>query len=812
MTTNKEINKNAKSNLAKLLATENISVEHKKVRTAYFDLKNRLLVVPIFKDMNKDILDLLLSHEIGHALFTDMNEWRVAVEEEKIPHSFLNVIEDARIEKLVKRKYPGLSQTFIRGYRDLIANDFFKTKDRDLDDMLLIDRLNMHFKSSFVESDIYFTEPELQIVDRMTNLETFDEVKKLAKELADYCNEEAETKQMNDIEFTDDGEPLDLDSEDSDQEQEQEQQEGDTNAEEENKEEENENEGNSETDTTSSESDTDEEKKEEEKQEDKQDIGRNAGTQSDTITDESVPQEPKQVQPETDQAWQETSKDLLDSKCKDNEYFNIHEYKNLKDYVVDYKKVLNDFKSNRIDQFKRSDTYITSYTRLIAEYKKFVKNQNKAVNYMVKEFEMKKAAHAYSRSKQDKSGVIDPLKLHGYKYNDDIFKRLTLLPDGKNHGLMMFIDWSGSMSDKMAATIHQLMNLTMFCKKVQIPFEVYAFSNNTSYRGDRGGKDSKNFYPQPVYENNDISIDTHMILLNLVSSRMSAAEYDQGMTNLYYLSIKYEQDRYYYRRRSMSYINGETYDDDWKGNLHGTPRGYNLSSTPLNDCIMASMKMVPAFQKRYNIDKMNTVFLTDGMSDGNERKVITDPEEIKKLMREDRYYGNRNTDTPTLKTKHMSSEHNHILVDKQTKRQTLLPTYGREALTNTLLKTLGERTGSKVIGFYIDSRNKINRQTLDQYFPENNYWTRGNNPKAKLFDRKKVMADFRKNKCLVVTDNTGYDELYLLAADNMKVEDGLMATPSENAKKGEIKRLFASTLKSNRQSRVVLNKFISQVA
>ena len=67
---------------------------------------------------------------------------------------------------------------------------------------------------------------------------------------------------------------------------------------------------------------------------------------------------------------------------------------------------------------------------------------------MVKEFEMKKAAHAYSRSKQDKSGVIDPLKLHSYKYNDDIFKRLTLLPDGKNHGLMMFIDWSGSMGDK----------------------------------------------------------------------------------------------------------------------------------------------------------------------------------------------------------------------------------------------------------------------------------------------------------------------------------------------------------------------------
>ena len=34
---------------------------------------------------------------------------------------------------------------------------------------------------------------------------------------------------------------------------------------------------------------------------------------------------------------------------------------------------------------------------------------------------------------------------------------------------------------------------------------------------------------------------------------------------------------------------------------------------------MAAMKMVPAFQKKYNIDKMNTVFLTDGASDGGER-------------------------------------------------------------------------------------------------------------------------------------------------------------------------------------------------
>jgi hypothetical protein len=82
----------------------------------------------------------------------------------------------------------------------------------------------------------------------------------------------------------------------------------------------------------------------------------------------------------------------------------------------------------------------------------------------------------------------------------------------------------------------------------------------------------------------------------------------------------------------------------------------------------------------------------------------------------------------------------------------------------------------------------------------------------KCFDRKKVKAEFRKNKVLVVSENTGYDELYLLAGGKMNVVDSGMETPSENAKKGEIKRLFAGSLKNSKTSRVVLNKFIKQVA
>ena len=89
-----KINNNAKSYLAKLLATENISVEHKKVKTAYFDVKSRLLVLPIWKDMNEDITDLLIAHEVGHALFTPQSGWEESIIKRKIPKSFLNVIEE----------------------------------------------------------------------------------------------------------------------------------------------------------------------------------------------------------------------------------------------------------------------------------------------------------------------------------------------------------------------------------------------------------------------------------------------------------------------------------------------------------------------------------------------------------------------------------------------------------------------------------------------------------------------------------------------------------------------------------------------
>ena len=795
-----EFNKEAKSNLAKLLATENLTVEHRKVKTAYFDLQKRLLVVPIWKEMNVDILDLLLAHEIGHALFTPQVEWKEAIDK-KIPHSFLNVVEDARIEKLIKRKYPGLSQSFIKGYRDLIANDFFKTADKDINEMLLIDRLNMHFKSSHVESIVEFADDiELEFVKRMAELETFEDVEILAKDLAEYCKGESELKSLDDHDFDwldgDGDDSADGDADDGDDN-------GDGDADN--------SDGDGEESDESSENKSSKSNKEGEDGEEGEsdEFENSSGDQSGTVTDEhgSVAPGDRYPSSETDDAWTQNQGHLLDEKSKDNVYYHVHEFKNLNEFVFDYKRILKDFRDNKLKEFSYRQ-YRETWPLLVADYKKFQKNQNKAVNYMVKEFELKKAATAHSRTKQDKSGVVDPLKLHSYKFNDDIFKRLTITPDGKNHGLMMFIDWSGSMSDKIAPTIHQLMNLTMFCRKVQIPFEVYAFSNNTSYNNTRDEDGNlTRVYPKIEYQDGDITIDSHLTLLNLISSKMTAKEYDEGMINLYFMSIKYGYDRYAYRGKNYDY--DAAVSEQWKDDLLSIPPGYNLSSTPLNESIMAAMKMVPAFQRKYNIDKMNTVFLTDGASDGGERIVVTDAVEIEenRLEGSDNTWWGRRSGQEGLHFREVEYNTNKLMTDRLTKK-TIKVGENRDGLTNSLLKILKLRTGTKVLGFYVGSKTTLSTGTLNRYFPENDYWDKG----AKIYDRKKVKAEFRKNKCLVVTDSTGYDELYLLAGGNMNVSDGQMATPSENAKKGEIKRLFASTLKTNKSSRVVLNKFISKIA
>jgi hypothetical protein len=132
-----------KSQLAKLLATEDLVVENKKVETACFNVHTRVLTLPMWEKASSTVYDLLVGHEVGHALYTPDENW---LEKHKIPPQFVNVVEDVRIEKLMKRRYPGLSKTFYKGYGELAEEDFFQVEDEDLSTYNLADKINLYYK------------------------------------------------------------------------------------------------------------------------------------------------------------------------------------------------------------------------------------------------------------------------------------------------------------------------------------------------------------------------------------------------------------------------------------------------------------------------------------------------------------------------------------------------------------------------------------------------------------------------------------------------------------------------------------------
>ena len=116
--------------LAKLLAKENIRVRQGNYKTAFFDVKKRVLGLPTWNLDSKDVSDLLVGHEVGHAHWTPEDgiaQYHNRFGQEA-PFDIANVVEDIRIERKILSLFPGLVSSFTKGYSHLLENDFFKLK------------------------------------------------------------------------------------------------------------------------------------------------------------------------------------------------------------------------------------------------------------------------------------------------------------------------------------------------------------------------------------------------------------------------------------------------------------------------------------------------------------------------------------------------------------------------------------------------------------------------------------------------------------------------------------------------------------
>ena len=709
----------SKSQLAKLMAAENITVEQRKVETAYFDLKGRVLVIPTFKDdISPDLYDLFIGHEVSHALNTPPEGWHNATIDLKIPKSVVNVCEDARIEKKIKRKFPGMKMAFTKGYREILDMDFFGLGDTDPNTLNLIDRINLECKCG-IYFKLPFTDEERALLVKVENAETFDDVIVVSQEIVEYMKLNPQEDEIDIVFKYGDNFELTMDEYFGDI-----------------------------GDMESIEIDKAELPPRNEKSNQMPSSGSGDVDDEPDSDDGNTLGAGDKLESKTDNAFRDREKSLYGK--TEYDYVDIPDL-NLDKIIVGHKEL---YSHISISKQNWQGLDLTQFTEeLDVELNSFRKSSGKTVSYLVKEFELRKNASQMAKASISKTGDLNMKKIYSYNFTDDIFKRLTIVPNGKSHGLVLFLDWSGSMSNSIHETIKQLLTLVFFCKKVNIPYEVYAFS--TGYPND-----GKNF--NLGYKHGDIMFAEGTKLLNIISSKMNASQFRYATQYLFS-----------YQNRNLC---------NWN-----VP-GMGLSGTPLNETILCAMKILPKFQKDNKLDIVNTVFLTDG--DGhtlhNVYQVVNHEAGELKTSRSINYSATiifrdpKNKETASFKYKH-----NHVNTEQ----------------TMSLLKLLKLRTGCNITGFYIMPRGSF-RSAYKSY--------KGNTEDIIMDKYAKV---FNKVGSYTITD-VGYDEYHFLRNDRLEIEDddGFGDKVVNTTSTKTLVSAFYNYSKNKLNNKLVLNRFISMIA
>ena len=556
------INLNELDKLAKLLASENITVQHSNASTAYFDTDKRLLMLPMWENMSKTLYHMLTLHEVGHALYTDPVAWKAAILDTPKIKDILNVLEDARIERLVKNKYPGSRYDFRVGYKQLFDQNFFGLADKKVSALSLGDRINVHYKLGD-HIAVPFSEVEQSIIAEIDALSTFNDVVILAKRLLDNASKDDKAQasdQGKQASPSGEGEEASQADGEGDGDGEEASQSGEG---EEAQQADGEGEEASQTGEGKQASQTGE-------GEEAQQAGGEEASQSDTNGGLGN--------------FDITTADSLTSNIADKmvntaptlatNYITLDTKIPLEEYIISYDRILANF----------AHPYVCDG---VSGYSSFTKKNEQMVTLLASEFERKKAADTYSRTQEAKTGSLNFAKLHAYKLTTDLFRRNAITPSGKSHGLVMFVDFSASMSDNMKGTLEQLMGLVMFCRRVNIPHTVYGFKN---YTGEDYAERSDRLNLNRVGRGPMLTPSAGMCLIELFSHRMTKTQF-RDMTNILYDQLV---SRVSYRHPV-----------------------FHMSHTPLNSTALLAKPILAAFKASTQVQSLSAVFLTDGEVSGD---------------------------------------------------------------------------------------------------------------------------------------------------------------------------------------------------
>ena len=728
-----------KSILARLLATENINVEHRSVPTAYFDLKSRTLVCPILKDMDGAMYDLFMGHEVGHATETPAEGWHNAITENanKSFKTFLNVIEDARIERKVKRRYPGLAKSFALAYKELYNRDFFGIKNLpDLNKLNLIDRINIRFKLNS-EVVVTFNDVERGFVREIENADTWEQVEDIAKRVFEYSkeNEQDKIQSLTDLE-------QEMDSQSS----------GEDDGEE------------SEDDSDTDGDDTDDVGEgEDEESNDGEEESKGISSDSPSSESEESPQpveetdEPSSV---TDRIFRNRENELIN----ESGIVNFYELPNanLKAIIVENHLITERFEMG-IGNEIRSPYNVYGRAGFSYDFvankslRIFNKNNKKFISHILKEFEMRKMATQYARTQTARTGELDMNVLHKYKFTNDIFKKINVVGKGKSHGMILFLDMSGSMAGIFRNTVEQLLVLSSFCKLANIPFDVYGFCDQSypGYREDMPVENGTTF----AANENDIQVHGHAFhLKHLLGSSLSATQYRKSFNMLAIIANEYNRGGW----------------SDAKAD-HGSLRewdkaGITLGNTPLGQTLLASRQIISDFKSTHKIDIMNVMYLTDGEGSGG----IHLP-------------NNKYSDPYSRKAV-------NYLIDKKTKKRVQLRNSWH--METELAELVREVSGCKHIGFYLTSKRNLTRTIY------------GLAASAKERDAikksLKVNNFFQHSAC-------GYDKYFYMVSSESNIKDADLWIDNKMTN-SKIASIFKKSQEGKKSNRVLVSQFTQEIA
>jgi len=742
--------------LARLAAEESIHVQHDpNASTASFDLRSRTLVMPVWEDMTRDIRHMLTFHEIAHALYTPFGEWRDACDEHGSSlRVYCNIVEDARIERMIKAKFPGARRDFLDGYRKLHERDLFEIAERDIASLSIGDRINLHYKIGFVEP-IPFAADEQIWIDRIDAAKTFADVIEIALDLRDAMKDETpDTGDENEQSDTGNGGVETPDAKGSDEDGPSGN--GSVPSDEEGTEEGEDGKGGSgEGDDTDEDGDGDGEGTGDSDSDDESGSESGAGMDDDTDDGESADSDIVSTSGAGEGDSNITTQDAFDRNLANESGDDRTERYIYRDMPkANVENIVIDFK----DCHKRLDTMFNGWnqtapeevTTFMREAGSFVNGSTKTVNQMAQQFEMKKRAEVDRQTKISNTGELDMESLVNYKFTEDIFLRAEDTPNGKNHGLVILVDWSGSMCECMGETIEQMVQLVLFCKKVQIPFEVYGFTNNDFANSTYSyGRDSDDRNSKWNTDDTDCVFGDNFQMLNLMSSRMNTLQYKAGLKHMMMLAAVHGQGGY---------------------NLN-CPMDYafGLSGTPLDEALATLNEIIPAFRASNDLNIVNLTIITDGCSNGN-------------------HWGRMNNEygTPILRNKRNGA------------------TYAADncysTMTGNLLNYLRDETGVNIVGIFLEpsSPKRAVYSLVNRYDDLNKMG----------YDA--CLEQFKKEGFVSTTED-GYDEYFIIAAKK-KVSQVDIADLDEDASLTKIKNTFVKSSAGSKSSRLMLNRMIDHLA